>query len=157
MPHRVISSIEQLQRLTTLLSGLKLPITVEWVQGKDRTKDQNATMWMWASEAGQQTGEAPADVQARWKLTIGVPILRRDSAEFRAAYDDIIKPLSYQAKAAAMRDLGFAVTSTMKVRQMVEFLDTVQRECLQNGIELTEPDPELADYQKRYRTGDSHD
>jgi hypothetical protein len=39
----------------------------------------------------------------------------------------------------------------MKVRQMVRYLDTVQRECLQQGIRLTDPDPMLAAYQKRYR------
>jgi hypothetical protein len=43
------------------------------------------------------------------------------------------------------------VTSEMKVRQMVRYLDTVQRECLQQGIRLTDPDPMLAAYQKRYR------
>lgn len=34
---------------------------------------------------------------------------------------------------------------------MVRYLDTVQRECLQNGIRLTDPDPDLATYQARYR------
>lgn len=34
---------------------------------------------------------------------------------------------------------------------MVRYLDAVQRECLENGIVLTDPDPELASYQHRYR------
>ena len=47
------------------------------------------------------------------------------------------------------------ITSLMKVRQMVRFLDTVQRECLTNGIVLTDPDPMLAKYQARYRFKDA--
>ncbi len=43
------------------------------------------------------------------------------------------------------------VTSEMKVRQMVRFLDTVQRECAEQGLKLTDPDPELAAYQSRHR------
>lgn len=34
---------------------------------------------------------------------------------------------------------------------MVRYLDTIERECAENGIRLTAPDPELATYQARYR------
>ena len=50
-----------------------------------------------------------------------------------------------------MRDLDFGVTRLMKVRQMVAYMDTVQRECLLQGLKLTEPDPELAKHQAKYR------
>ncbi len=43
------------------------------------------------------------------------------------------------------------VTSIMNVRQMVRFMDTIERECAQQGIRLTDPDPDLAKYQARYR------
>jgi hypothetical protein len=43
------------------------------------------------------------------------------------------------------------VTSEMNVRQMVRFMDAVERECLEQGIVLTQPEPELADYNHRYR------
>lgn len=39
----------------------------------------------------------------------------------------------------------------MKVPQMVRYLDTIQRECAQQGIRLTDPDPELNTYHARYR------
>jgi hypothetical protein len=60
-----------------------------------------------------------------------------------------LKRLTYQSGSKAMRYTP--VTSEMKVKQMVRFMDTVERECVEQGIQLTQPDPELADYQKRYR------
>jgi hypothetical protein len=38
------------------------------------------------------------------------------------------------------------------VRQMVRFMDAIERECGEQGIVLTAPDSELAKYQERYRT-----
>ena len=155
MPHRVIDTPEDLAELTRFMCSLKLPITVEWVQGRDRTRDQNALQWLWAAEVAQQLGDRDAaDVQADWKLRYGVPIMREDSAEFRDAYDAMIKPLPFEAKQRVMRDLDFGVTRLMKVRQMVRYMDTIQRECLQMGLRLTEPDPALAKYQSRYRQKD---
>jgi len=136
--------------LGRFLGKLQFPFTVEWVQGRDRSRDQNALQWLWAQEAAQQFGDRTADeVQLEWKLRHGVPILREDSAEFRDLYDRALKPLPYELKVEAMRFIP--VTSMMKVRQMVRFLDTVQRECLTNGLRLTDPDPSLASYQQRYR------
>ena len=156
MPQRIIENPDDLSDFTRFLGNLKLPITVEWVQGRDRTKDQNSLQWLWASEVAQQMGDRDAaDVQADWKLRHGVPIMREDSQEFRQSYDSMIKPLPHETKLRVMRDLDFGVTRLMKVRQMVRFMDSVQRECLQMGLSLTEPDPELAKYQNRYRQRDA--
>ncbi len=150
MAHRIIQNEADLIDLGRLLSGLTLPITVEWVQGRDRTRDQNALQFLWASEAAHQRGDMTTEeVRHDWKLRHGVPILREDSASFRDIYDKAIKPLPYELKVAAMAFIP--VTSEMKVRQMVRYLDTIQRECAEQGIRLTDPDPELAKYQSRYR------
>lgn len=150
MAHRIIDSDTDLEAFKIMLDNLSKPFTVEWVQGRDRSKDQNALQFLWATEAANQLGDQTADeVRREWKLRHGVPILREDSADFRKIYDEAIKPLSYAMKLAAMAFIP--VTSEMKVRQMVRYLDTVQRECLQQGIRLTDPDPMLASYQKRYR------
>ena len=134
----------------TLLTGLKLPVTVEWQQGRDRSLDQNRLQFLWAREASEQRGDMTADeVRCEWKLIFGVPILREESPEFRDVYDAAIKPLPYELKLKAMRFIP--VTSEMKVSQMVRYLDTVQRDCLENGIKLTDPEPDLAAYQSRYR------
>lgn len=148
---RILRTTEDVDEFVRLLCGLKLPLTVAWKAGADRTGQQNRLMWLWANEAAQQLGDRHAeDVQAEWKLTIGVPALRADDADFRAVYDKAIRPLPYEHKVAAMK-MGFPVTSIMKVRQMVHFMDAVQQKCLELGLRLTEPDPELAKYQARYR------
>lgn len=150
MAHRIIDSEYDLKAFRAMLDNLTLPFTVEWVQGRDRSKDQNALQWLWATEAANQRGDQTAEETRReWKLHHGVPILREDSMEFREIYDKAIKPLPYEMKLEAMAFIP--VTSKFTVRQMVRYLDTVQRECLQQGIRLTDPDPMLADYQKRYR------
>lgn len=150
MAHRIVDSESDRAMLLALIGNLKLPFTAQWVQGRDRTRDQNALQWLWATEAANQLGDRTADeLQRDWKLRHGVPILREDSADFRDTYDRMIKPLSYEQKLEAMRIID--VTSDMKVRQMVRFLDAVQRECLEQGLHITDPDPALASYQQRYR------
>jgi hypothetical protein len=150
MAHRILNNEGDLSAFTRFLGNLKLPLTVQWVQGRDRTKDQNSLQWLWATEAAEQLGDRTAtDMQSEWKLRHGVPILREESAAFRDVYDRLLKPRSYVEKLAFMPFID--VTSAMKVRQMIRYLDAVQRECSENGIMLTEPDPELAAYQHRYR------
>lgn len=152
MPHRILKTPGDLADFTRFLGNLKLPVTVEWVQGRDRTREQNALQWLWATEVARQLGDRSAeDVQDQWRLEHGVPILREDSPEFRDVYDRCIRPLPYEAKKTALRRLGIKITSAMKVRQMVRYMDAVQRECLSFGLRITDPDPELAKYQDRYR------
>lgn len=151
MAHRIIESPDDLADFSRFLATLKLPLTVEWQQGRDRSLDQNRLQFLWAREAAEQRGDVTTDeVRCDWKLRHGVPIMREDSAEFRDTYDTLIMPLSYEQKVKAMQIIE--VTSLMKVRQMVRYLDTIQRECLEQGLRLTEPDPELAKYQLRYST-----
>jgi hypothetical protein len=118
--------------------------------GENRSLQQNRLQHLWAREAAEQRGDRTAEEQRNeWKLRYGVPIMREDSPEFRATYDRLIKPLSYPEKIEAMELI--AVTSLMKVRQMVRYLDCIDRECAEEGVKLTQPDPDLAAYHNRYR------
>ena len=54
MAHRVIDTPDQMEDFIRLLGNLKLPITVQWAHGRDRTLDQNALQWLWASEVAGQ-------------------------------------------------------------------------------------------------------
>lgn len=150
MPHRVIDNKDDLADFITFIRGFQIPFTVEWRKGRDRSLDQNNLQWLWATEAAYQRGDlTPAEIQKEWKLRYGVPILREDNAIFREVYDEFVRPHPYERKLDAME--WMEVTSAMTVRQMVRYLDTVQRENLQQGIRLTDPDPMLAKYQARYR------
>jgi hypothetical protein len=129
MASRLIRTADDLDALTTLLGNLKLPLTVEWTQGADRSAQQNKLMWLWASEVEQQTQQETSDeVQRRWKLDHGIPILCESSEEYRSFCRLTLKRLSYEERKDAMRFVP--VTSEMNVKQMVRFLDAVERECL---------------------------
>lgn len=150
MTERILETPEDLELWIKFLRSRKLPQTASTRDGRDRSDQQNKIMWLWAAECAEQFGDRThTEVQREWKLRFGVPILRRDSAEFRATYDSILKPLPYPAKLALMAFMP--VTSELKVRQMVEFLDTIQREAAEHGVRLTDPDPDLAKYQQRNR------
>ena len=57
-------------------------------------------------------------IEAYCKLHFGVPILRRDSLEYRQKYDRIIRPMSYEQKLELMVEpFDFPVTSAMNVAQ----------------------------------------
>jgi hypothetical protein len=150
MAHRIISTEGDRIDFLKFVGSVKLPVTFEWSPGRDRTLEQNRLQFLWAREAAEQRGDMTADeVRCEWKLQIGVPILREESPEFREVYDTAIKPLPYDKKLLAMRFIP--VTSEMKVPQMVRYLDTIERECAEQGIRLTDPDPDLASYHARYR------
>lgn len=150
MPSRILRTEADREAFQIFVQTMKLPATMEWSQGADRSSEQNRLQFLWCHEAAEQRGDMTfEEVRHEWKLRYGVPILRRDSADFRAVYDEAIKPLPYELKLKAMAFIP--VTSEMSVRQMIEYLDTVQRETLQQGIQLTDPDPELASYHDRYR------
>lgn len=151
MPHTVLHSRNQAELLRRAFDTTGYPVTVEWQEGYDRSKAQNKLMWRWAGEVAIQRGDCDRnDVQAEWKLHHGVPILRGENESFREEYDRYVKPLSYEAKMALMR-MDFPVTSRMKVKQMIRFMDAVSMECEQQGFRLTHPDDDLRQYQDRYR------
>lgn len=143
MPHRIIRTPDDLKECFALLGTLKTPLTLQWKQGADRSLDQNALQFLWANEAAQQRGDCTfEEVRHDWKLRHGVPILRRDSEDFRAVYDKALKPLPFEFKLKAMAFIP--VTSEMGVKQMTEYLDAVQRECAEQGIRLTDPERQAA-------------
>lgn len=150
MPHRHIENAADLEALATLFGALAKPFTVEWSQGRDRSLDQNRLQFMWAREAAEQRGDTTADeIRCEWKLYHGVPILCEDSLDFRAFCRLALGKLTGEERLKAMRFVP--VTSEFKVRQMVRYLDAIERECAERGITLTQPDADLAAYQKRYR------
>jgi hypothetical protein len=150
MAHRIISTADDLNSMIALFRSMARPFTVEWRQGRDRSLDQNRLQFLWAREASEQRGDMTAEeVRCEWKLRHGVPILREESMEFREIYDTAIKPLPYDKKLLAMRFIP--VTSEMLVPQMIRYLDGIERECAEQGIRLTDPDPDLVSYQARYR------
>ncbi len=151
MPDRILRTQHDIVSFATFLEGLKLPLTVEWQAGKHRSQEQNRLQWLWSKEVAEQLGDRDqSDVQAEFKLEIGIPILREEPT-FREKYDRILRNHTYEEKIIIMRDFDFPVTRLMKTPQMVRFLDTIQNRYLERGFQLTDPDPDMAKHMDRYR------
>lgn len=102
--------------------------------GPKRSDDQNRISHAWYAEIAKFHGESPIEAKARCKLEIGVPILRAASEEFRVSYDKAVKPLPYETKLEIMK--FFPVTSLMKVKELTEYLEAVQRKYSEQGLML---------------------
>ena len=143
MTHRIIRTEADLEEWISLLRARSRPMTVQAKAGADRSLDQNSTMWMWAGEYAGQLGDVTAkEVQHRWKLEIGVPILRSEEPTFCAWYDAKIKGWTYTEKLEAME--WIPVTSLMTVPQMTALMDAIQKEAAEQGIRLTDPEERKA-------------
>lgn len=139
MSHRILESERDRAEFIKLVASLKLPVTFEWTKGRDRSLEQNRLMWKWAGEVERQVQQNTADeVQRRWKLDIGIPILCESSEDYRRFCTLTLKRLTYPERIQAMRYTP--VTSQMNVSQMRRFMDAVQRECAEQGIRLTDPE-----------------
>jgi len=109
--------------------------------GKNRSTAQNRTQWQWFRDAEAQGDQKAWEWRAYCKLHFGVPILRRDSVEYREKYDYILKPLEYEKKLALMVEpFDFPVTSGMTVVQHSEYLDRVKIHFESLGFVLTDPE-----------------
>lgn len=120
----------------------ELFVTIELCdKDKARTLAQNALQRKWLADAQAQGDQTAEEYRAFCKLTIGVPILRSENAEFKAKYDEIVKPLSYEQKLAIMAEpLDLPVTRLMTKRQKMAYLNQMYEyltgEC---GFRLSEP------------------
>lgn len=115
------------------------------IKEQDRSGQQNKLSHAWYKEvASQLEGYTQEQVRAMSKLHCGVPIRRRDDDDWRAAYDDVIKPLSYERKLNFIEKADYEVTRNFGVRQMTEYLEAMQQFWADAGVVLLFPD-ELAE------------
>ena len=70
-----------------------------------------------------------------------VPILRREDPEFRAKYDENLKPLPYEVKMSCMMEpIDMPVTRRMSKDAKTEYLDEMARHWSAQGVRLTDPE-----------------
>lgn len=141
---QIIRNDEERLRYMSHLAQRDLPCTVTEVDGvqKPKTTPQNSTNHLWLTEAAQQNKQhSYEEYRGICKLHCGVPILRRDSEEYKEKYDRIIKPMQYWDKVEAMMvPLDFPVTRAMSKDQMQEYLDAAYNLLSQEyGVVLTMP------------------
>jgi hypothetical protein len=139
----IIENVLDLKRLIALLSNRELPMTVNIKKGKDRTVAQNKLQRMWMMEAESQGDQTAEEYRGYCKLHIGVPILRSQDDDFKAAYDAVIRPLTYEQKLKAMMiPLDFSVSRLMTTKQFSEYSKKIYEHFTSKGIKLTDPDDE---------------
>lgn len=139
MTQRIIKTPEDMDRLKAFLDSRKLPLTVDIVEGRDRSTEQNRLSHKWYAEIAEQTGEDREEVRARCKLRFGMPILMEASDKFRDFCRRRVKPLSHAERIELFREFDIPITRAMNVGQMSQYLDDVFRHHAEFGIELTVP------------------
>lgn len=144
MGQRVIRNHSDLTRYQQYLGTRKFPFTVSDSQGAKRSAEQNRLMRQWCLDLEAQGDQSAEEYRAEIKLTLGVPILRAENADFCARYDEVVKGLPYETKLALMREpFDFPVTRLMTVKQQQRLLDAVQRHYSACGFHLTDPEGAL--------------
>ena len=143
--HIVIHNAGEKDKLWDLLKQVDfdqaMDVTIKPAK-KDRTLEQNRMLYLWLKEAGEQGQMKAWEYRAHCKLYFGVPILRRDSENYRETYDRLVKKrFTIEEKLALMVEpMDFPVTSAMSVKQKSEFLDAMREWLEGEGIVLTNTD-----------------
>ena len=109
--------------------------------GKDRTISQNS-MWFKLYQriaASTEIGETE-DARRFCKLHIGVRIMLRDSPDFRAGWESLVKPHPYETKLELMGSCalfgpdGFPVTRLFSRAQGVEYTNAIAEHFTAKGV-----------------------
>ena len=102
-------------------------LRVTYGTDKARTVPQNSLIHAAYGQVSRELGEqSVAEVRREAKLTLGVPILRAEDEEFRAAYDAVLKALTYEQKLKAMD--FWPVTSRMNTDQLTRYYAAMQKQ-----------------------------
>lgn len=118
------------ETLEKRLLAMTPPLTISIMEGAKRTNPQNDLQHAIYEEVAKQLGDRTAeDAKKESKLRVGVPILRRDDAKFRAIYDEKVKDVySYEQKIAMMGEpFNFPVTSRFTTKQSAEYTEALAR------------------------------
>lgn len=140
--NRIVANELDKEILIRLIRARKPPFTTTMTDGKHRTNPQNKLQRKWMTEIADQLGDRTAEeVRGECKLMLGVPILRAENEAFCKAYDEHVKPLSYEQKLAfMMMPLDFPVSRLMTTAQTKKYLDAIHRHYSAQGIYLTNPE-----------------
>lgn len=140
MATRIVETEFERKQLIRFIEGHKLPMTARIEAVGSRTSRQNRLNRQWMNDIADQLGEHAEHWRGYCKLHHGIPILRNENDDFRREYDEVVRPLPYEAKLRLMQvPFDFGVTRLMTVRQQTKYLDSVHREFSEQGVALTDP------------------
>lgn len=109
------------------------------VDTKPRSVPQNKLIYLAYDRIGKTLyGGDEMLARRECKLTIGCRILLRDSEEFKASYDRVIRAFDYETKLSAM-DL-ISVSSLMSIKQGKEYIDRIINGYTLKGVYFADLD-----------------
>lgn len=141
MTSRIVESEFERKMLLRFIEAHELPITVNITAGGKRSSKQNRLNRQWMLDIAAQVGGWSAEYARGYcKLHFGIPILRNEDEAFCREYDEVVRPLPYEAKIRLMMvPFDFGVTRQMSVKQQTAYLDAVHRHFSEQGVILTDP------------------
>ena len=141
MTEWAIKTPDDMMRFQHFMAGMEMPFVATAVKERDRTKAQNRMIHKWFGEIAAHKGDVTMhEVKAACNLSYGKPILMRDDPEWAEAFGQIFETLNHEAKLDAIRILDLPFTRRMKVPQLKEYMDQMQKDALSRGIHLTDPE-----------------
>lgn len=150
MPTRIIREPGHIEALKQMLGNVKLPITVSWAQGAPRTDAQNRLAFRWYMDVATQLGDRGfATARAQSKVQFGAPILCRDNEPFSRSWARLRSRFSHEEIVEFVRETELPMTSIMHLKQMVEYMEEMERYWRGLGVQLT--DPEAMKYENEFK------
>lgn len=105
------------------------------IRERVRSLNQNDQAHVWYEQVSIELREdTPLGVKCISKLNVGVPIMRAIDSDFRAFYDKVLRPRSYEDKIEAMK--YFPVTSLMPVDSASLYLEELRKFWAKSGVTL---------------------
>lgn len=143
MTSRIITKESERDGLFRLISARDMPFTVAIKQGKHRTNNQNALMHKWFQEIATQLGDRDAsEVKAHCKLEYGIKMLHSENMEFQEQWNRLIRGRYTHEELLALMlpPHDYPVSRIMNTKQMVRYMDAIQRDYSAQGVHLTDPE-----------------
>ncbi len=109
-------------------------------KAKQRSTAQNSLMWMWLSEIADARNDTKEDMYQAVKKPYMVPILIRDDPGMAATFAAIHGVGGAEGRRLELSVIHNLVSSRqLSIKQFAEFLNDMERDARQRGIDLTVP------------------
>ena len=143
----VIASEEHRKRVMLIIECLPLEplheITIREYK-KDRSLEQNALMWKWLTIIGNELGESKEEIHERYKDKFLVNIYERDNPDYAEMVQSLREVWKQGMKREAMdlrkKIVALTSTTTATVKQMTEYLNSIEHDAASMAISLPHPD-----------------
>ena len=143
----IIVSEEHRNRVLTIIKALPLePLTEIIIQEhkRNRSVEANALYWKWLTIIGNELGESKEEIHERYKDKFLVQIYERDNPEYAEMIQSLRSIWQQGMKSEALnlrkRIVALTSTTTATVKQMSEYMTSIEHDAASLAIMLPHPD-----------------